>query len=106
MLTDVGYQAGSLAPEQIARVEMLVEQDRIMRPIAPGFVGEWMVEPNPASLLVGFGGDRLSDKARRARVCGAAAAGPTMGGQVSAICAGGLSRAAFKFSPPPIKSRR
>ncbi len=53
MLTGVGYQAGSLSPEQVARVEMLVELDRIMRPVAPGSVGEWMVEPNRAALLEG-----------------------------------------------------
>ena len=53
MPTGVGYQAGSLSPEQVTRVEMLVELDRIMRPIAPGSMGEWMVEPNPIRLLGG-----------------------------------------------------
>ena len=40
MLTALGYQAGSLSAEQVARVEMLVELDKIMRPIAPRSVGE------------------------------------------------------------------
>ena len=51
MLTAVGYQAVFLSADQGGRVEMLVEMNRTMRPIAPGSVGEWMVEPNPASLL-------------------------------------------------------
>ena len=53
MLTAVGCQAVFLSADQGGRVEMLVEMNRTMRPIAPGSVGEWMVEPNPASL---FGG--------------------------------------------------
>ena len=53
MLTGVGYQAGSLLPEQIERVDALLAIDGAMQGIAMGSVGEWMVKPNAAPLFAG-----------------------------------------------------
>ena len=50
MLTGVGWQAGSLTPDQIDRVQHLVAIDVGLRPRA---VGEWMMTGNPAPLLCG-----------------------------------------------------
>ena len=58
MLTGVGYQAGSLSPEQIGRVDALMAIDDAMQGITLGSVGEWMVQPNPAPL---FGGSAPVD---------------------------------------------
>jgi hypothetical protein len=53
MLTGVGWQAGSLSTDQIGRVTQLVESDTIMRGLAVGSVGEWMVTPNAVQVLGG-----------------------------------------------------
>jgi hypothetical protein len=53
MLTGVGYRAGSLTPDQIARVQHLVEIDTGMWLIKGDGVGEWMVAGNPAAVLSG-----------------------------------------------------
>jgi hypothetical protein len=43
MLTGLGYRAGSLTPDQIARVQHLVAIDTGMRTIKDDSVGNWMV---------------------------------------------------------------
>ncbi len=53
MLTGLGYRAGSLTPDQIARVEHLVAIDVGMRAIKGDRVGEWMVAGNGAAVLSG-----------------------------------------------------
>jgi hypothetical protein len=52
MLTGVGWQAGSLTPDQIARVEHLVAIDVGLRAIRMS-PSEWMVTTNPAPVLSG-----------------------------------------------------
>jgi hypothetical protein len=52
MLTGVGWQAGSLTSDQIARVEHLVAIDAGLRAIRMS-PGEWMVTANPAPVLSG-----------------------------------------------------
>jgi hypothetical protein len=52
MLTGVGWQAGSLTPEQIGRVQHLVAIDAGLRAIRTS-PGEWMVTTNPAPVLSG-----------------------------------------------------
>ncbi len=53
MLTGVGYSAGSLTPDQIARVQHLIAINTGMREILGDKVGEWMVTSNPAAVLSG-----------------------------------------------------
>ena len=53
MLTGVGYQAGSLTPDQVQRVEILAMIDQAMQGNVVGSVGEWMVKPNPAPIFAG-----------------------------------------------------
>ena len=53
MLTGVGYAAGSLTPEQIQRVEILVLVDLAMRGSVEGSVGDWLTTPNAAPLFSG-----------------------------------------------------
>ena len=53
MLTGVGYAAGSLTPDQIQRVEILVLVDLAMRGSVDGSVGAWMTRPNAAPLFAG-----------------------------------------------------
>ncbi len=53
MLTGLGYRAGSLTPEQIARVQHLMAVDADMRSIRGDTVGEWMVTGNGAAVLAG-----------------------------------------------------
>ncbi len=53
MLTGLGYRAGSLTPEQIAKVQHLVAVDADMRSIRGDSVGEWMVTGNGAAVLAG-----------------------------------------------------
>jgi hypothetical protein len=64
MLTGLGYRAGSLTPDQIARVQHLVAIDAGMRAIKGDRVGEWMVagnalvvtsEASPVDFLTGAG---------------------------------------------------
>jgi hypothetical protein len=43
MLTGLGYRAGSLTPDQIARVQHLMAIDAGMRTIKGDAVGEWLV---------------------------------------------------------------
>ena len=51
MLTGVGYRAGSLTPDQIARVQHLIAIDAGMRTVRGDDVGEWMVTGNGAAML-------------------------------------------------------
>ena len=53
MLTGVGYGAGSLTPDQIARVEHLLAIDVGMRTIRSETVGEWMVAGNGSAVMSG-----------------------------------------------------
>ena len=53
MLTGLGYRAGSLTPDQIARVQHLVAIDAGMRAIRGDTVGEWMVTSNGSAVLSG-----------------------------------------------------
>ncbi len=52
MLTGVGWQAGSLTADQVTRVEHLVAVDTGLRAMKLD-PGEWMLTPNPASVLAG-----------------------------------------------------
>jgi hypothetical protein len=52
MLTGVGWQAGSLTPEQIGRVQHLVAIDAGLRAIRMS-PGEWMMTANQAPVLSG-----------------------------------------------------
>ena len=53
MLTGLGYRAGSLTPDQIARVQHLMAIDAGMRAIKGDKVGEWMVANNGAAITSG-----------------------------------------------------
>ena len=53
MLTGLGYRAGSLTPDQIARVQHLIEIDAGMRTIRGDTVGEWMVTGNGSAVTSG-----------------------------------------------------
>ena len=53
MLTGLGYRAGSLTPDQIARVEHLMAIDAGMRTIKGDAVGEWLVAGNGSAVLSG-----------------------------------------------------
>jgi hypothetical protein len=53
MLTGLGYRAGSLTPDQIARVQHLVPIDAGMRTIKGNAVGEWMVASNGFAVTSG-----------------------------------------------------
>jgi hypothetical protein len=53
MLTGLGYRAGSLTPDQIARVQHLVAIDAGMRTIKGDAVGEWMVAGNGSGVTSG-----------------------------------------------------
>ena len=53
MLTGVGYQAGSLTPDQVQRVEILAMVDQAMQGTVVGSVGEWMEKPNTAPIFAG-----------------------------------------------------
>ncbi len=53
MLTGLGYRAGSLTPDQIAKVQHLVAIDAGMRAIRGDTVGEWMVTGNGAAVMSG-----------------------------------------------------
>jgi hypothetical protein len=53
MLTGLGYRAGSLTPDQIARVEHLMAIDAGMRTIKGDAVGEWPVAGNGSAVLSG-----------------------------------------------------
>ena len=53
MLTGLGYRAGSLTPDQIARVQHLAAIDAGMCTIRGDTVGEWMVASNGAAVLSG-----------------------------------------------------
>ena len=53
MLTGLGYRAGSLASDQIARVQHLVTIDAGMRTIRGDTVGEWMVVGNGSTVTSG-----------------------------------------------------
>ena len=53
MLTGLSYRAGSLTPDQIARVQHLVAIDAGMRTIRGDTVGEWMVAGNGSAVLSG-----------------------------------------------------
>ena len=53
MLTGVGYRAGSLTADQIARVHHLVAIDVGMRTIKGAGVGEWMVAGNGSAVTSG-----------------------------------------------------
>ena len=53
MLTGVGYRAGSLTTDQIARMQHLISIDAGMRAIKGDAVGEWMVAGNGAAVLSG-----------------------------------------------------
>ena len=50
MLTGGGWQAGSLTPDQIARVECLIAIDAGLH---SADVGKWMTTGNPMPLLCG-----------------------------------------------------
>ena len=52
MLTGVGWQAGSLTSDQVARVQHLVAINAGLRAMKLD-PGEWMVMPNPAPVLAG-----------------------------------------------------
>ena len=53
MLTGLGYRAGSLTPDQIARVQHLMAIDAGMSAIKGDRVGEWMVANNGAAITSG-----------------------------------------------------
>ena len=53
MLTGLSYRAGSLTPDQIARVQHLVAIDAGMRTIRGDTVGEWMVVGNGSAVTSG-----------------------------------------------------
>lgn len=53
MLTDLGYQAGSLTDDQALRVAHLVTIDAAMKQIGGQPVGTWMTTGNMAPLLNG-----------------------------------------------------
>ncbi len=53
MLTGLGYRAGSLTPDQIARVQHLVAIDAGMRTIKGDAVGDWMVAGNGSAVTSG-----------------------------------------------------
>jgi hypothetical protein len=63
MLTGVGYRAGSLTPDQIARVQHLVVIDTGMRLIKGDAVSEWMVAGNGAAVLSGASPDDFLTRA-------------------------------------------
>ena len=52
MLTGVGYRAGSLTPDQIARVQHQEAIDAGMRSIKGDPVGEWVTTTNGAAVLL------------------------------------------------------
>ena len=53
MLTGLGYRAGSLTPDQIARVQHLLAIDAGMRVIKGDAVGEWLVAGNGSAVTSG-----------------------------------------------------
>jgi hypothetical protein len=53
MLTGLGYRAGSLTSDQIARVQHLAAIDAGMRTIKGNAVGEWMVAGNGSAVTSG-----------------------------------------------------
>jgi hypothetical protein len=53
LLTGLGYRAGSLTLDQIARVEYLMAIDAGMRTIKGDAVGEWLVAGNGSAVLSG-----------------------------------------------------
>ena len=53
MLTGLGYRAGLLTPDQVARVQHLVAIDAGIRAIRGETVGAWMVTGNATPLLSG-----------------------------------------------------
>ena len=53
MLTGLGYRAGSLTADQIARVQHLVAIDAGMRTIKGETVGEWLVAGNGSAVTSG-----------------------------------------------------
>ena len=53
MLSGLGYRAGSLTPDQIARVQHLVAINTGMRTIKGDAVGEWLVASNGSAVTSG-----------------------------------------------------